>query len=65
MWVINVTGKSICAYSEADPKNIPWKDIDVDYVIESSGKFKSAKAGLVGSLIIFKMHGKCCGRFEL
>lgn len=49
---MHVTGKSICSYSEADPKNIPWKDIDVDYVIESSGKFNSAKSALVGSLIL-------------
>ncbi|KAG8312319.1 hypothetical protein J6590_026771 [Homalodisca vitripennis] len=36
-------GKSICTYSEGDPRNIPWKDLEVDYVIESSGKYTTAK----------------------
>ncbi|XP_046673100.1 glyceraldehyde-3-phosphate dehydrogenase-like isoform X1 [Homalodisca vitripennis] len=38
-----VDGKSICTYSEGDPRNIPWKDLEVDYVIESSGKYTTAK----------------------
>jgi len=38
-----VEGKNICTYMEADPKNIPWKDLDVDYVVEATGKFKTLK----------------------
>lgn len=45
--IFNVTGKEICAYKEADPKNIPWKEVGVDYVVESSGKFKSIKSAEV------------------
>uniref|UniRef100_A0A1B6LMK7 Glyceraldehyde-3-phosphate dehydrogenase n=1 Tax=Graphocephala atropunctata TaxID=36148 RepID=A0A1B6LMK7_9HEMI len=38
-----VDGKKIGTYNEVEPKNIPWKDLEVDYVIESSGKFTTAK----------------------
>ncbi|XP_054268003.1 glyceraldehyde-3-phosphate dehydrogenase-like [Macrosteles quadrilineatus] len=31
-------GRKVCTYQEANPKNIPWKDLGVDYVIEASGK---------------------------
>ena len=34
-----VNKKSIQIFSEANPKDIPWKDIDVDVVIESTGRF--------------------------
>jgi glyceraldehyde 3-phosphate dehydrogenase len=38
-------GKSIPVYSEKDPSLIPWKNHDLDVVIESTGKFTdSAKA---------------------
>lgn len=38
---ISVDGKSIKIYKEADPKNLPWKELDVDVVIESTGFFTS------------------------
>ncbi len=46
-----VNGKSITVYSEDEPKNIPWRDSGVEYVIEATGKFKkidNASAHLVG-----------------
>lgn len=46
---IIVDGKKIRVYSETDPKNLPWRDLDVDIVIESTGFFtdpEKAKAHL-------------------
>ena len=46
-----VNGKAKTVYSEDDPKNIPWKESGVVYVIEATGKFKkidNASAHLVG-----------------
>jgi glyceraldehyde 3-phosphate dehydrogenase len=34
-----VNGCTIPLFSEADPAQLPWKDYDVDVVIESTGKF--------------------------
>jgi glyceraldehyde 3-phosphate dehydrogenase len=34
-----VNGKRIAIYAEKDPSNLPWKDLDVDVVIESTGFF--------------------------
>jgi glyceraldehyde 3-phosphate dehydrogenase len=39
---IVVDGKAIKAYAEREPANIPWKDLDVDVVIESTGFFTDA-----------------------
>ncbi|MBR3366068.1 type I glyceraldehyde-3-phosphate dehydrogenase [Candidatus Saccharibacteria bacterium] len=36
---IIVDGKKIRVYSETDPKNLPWRDLGVDVVIESTGFF--------------------------
>jgi glyceraldehyde 3-phosphate dehydrogenase len=36
---IVVNGKSFPVLSVADPKNLPWKDLEIDVVIESSGRF--------------------------
>jgi len=36
-----VKGKEIKVFSEKDPINIPWKELGVDIVIESSGVFTS------------------------
>lgn len=46
---IIVDGKKIRVYSETDPKNLPWGDLGVDVVIESTGFFtdpEKAKAHL-------------------
>ena len=34
-----VNGKSVNVYSEKDPANIPWGDIDAQYIVESTGVF--------------------------
>ncbi|CCH01176.1 glyceraldehyde-3-phosphate dehydrogenase, type I [Fibrella aestuarina BUZ 2] len=36
---ITVNGKRIHAYAERDPKALPWKDLGVDVVLESTGRF--------------------------
>ena len=38
---IIVDGKEIKIYKEADPKNLPWKNLDVDVVLECTGFFTS------------------------
>lgn len=35
--------KRIKVYSEMDPANLPWKDLDVDLVLECTGKFTSVE----------------------
>lgn len=37
-----VSGKEIPVYSQKDPSLLPWKDLNVDVVIESTGHFTSA-----------------------
>lgn len=42
-----VNGKEIRVYAEKDPKNLPWKELGVDIVVESTGLFtKREKAAL-------------------
>lgn len=38
-----INGKSIRVYAEKDPLNLPWKDLGIDLVIESTGKFTSVE----------------------
>ncbi|MDP3114480.1 MAG: type I glyceraldehyde-3-phosphate dehydrogenase [Candidatus Cloacimonadaceae bacterium] len=38
---IIVNGKNIRIYSEKDPEALPWKELGVEYVIESTGFFTS------------------------
>ncbi|MGO4956391.1 type I glyceraldehyde-3-phosphate dehydrogenase [Luteococcus sp. OSA5] len=40
---ITVDGKKIKALAERDPKNLPWGDLGVDIVIESTGFFTDAE----------------------
>ncbi len=40
---IVINGKEIKVLSEKDPKNLPWKDLGVDVVIESTGLFTEAE----------------------
>ena len=43
---IVVNGKTINVYAEKDPENLPWKSLEVDVVIESTGFFlDKASAG--------------------
>ena len=42
---ISVDGKSVKVLSEREPTALPWKDMDVDVVVESTGRFtKSSDA---------------------
>ena len=44
---IIVNGKSINAYAERNPENLPWSDLGVDVVLECTGVFRTKeKAGL-------------------
>jgi len=36
---ITVDGKTIKTFAETDPAKLPWKDLDIDVVIESTGFF--------------------------
>ncbi|WP_208394649.1 type I glyceraldehyde-3-phosphate dehydrogenase [Mucilaginibacter gilvus] len=38
-----VNGRVIKAYQEKDPANLPWGELNIDLVIESTGKFISAE----------------------
>ena len=38
---IIVNGKVIPVFAEANPQNLPWKSLDIDVVIESTGRFTS------------------------
>jgi glyceraldehyde 3-phosphate dehydrogenase len=38
-----INGNSIKVYQEKDPANLPWQELDIDLVIESTGKFISAE----------------------
>ncbi|SKB89677.1 type I glyceraldehyde-3-phosphate dehydrogenase [Daejeonella lutea] len=40
---LNVNGRSIRVFSENDPSKLPWKDLSVDLVIESTGKFTTGE----------------------
>ena len=37
--VLTVNGKNIKVYNEMEPKNVPWGELGVDYVLECSGVF--------------------------
>jgi len=38
-----ISGKELPVYSQKDPALLPWKDLNVDVVIESTGHFTSAE----------------------
>jgi glyceraldehyde 3-phosphate dehydrogenase len=41
--VMEIDGDAFKVLSEANPEELPWKELEVDYVIESSGKFRHLK----------------------
>lgn len=47
---IVVNGKEIKIYALRDPKTLPWKDLGIDVVIESTGVFTSAEGPKGGYL---------------
>ena len=38
---ITINGKKIVATAERDPENLPWRELDIDIVIESTGHFRT------------------------
>ena len=44
--VLMIDGKKVTAFKETDPGNIPWGDMGVDIVIESTGLFTVKKDGI-------------------
>ena len=44
---IIVNGKSIRIFSQKDPETLPWKDLGVEYVIESTGIFSTKEKATV------------------
>jgi glyceraldehyde 3-phosphate dehydrogenase len=42
---IVVDGKAVKILSERDPEKLPWKDLNVDVVLESTGKFTDRTGG--------------------
>ena len=59
-----VDNDSFRVLGEKDPAKLPWRELDVDYVIESTGKFRKLddlKAhGFRGTLSLFPPHeGRC------
>jgi len=40
---ISIDGKEIASFSEREPEKLPWKDLGVDVVIESTGVFRDRK----------------------
>ena len=38
---IILNGDRFTIYSEADPEKLPWKELEVDYVVESTGYFRT------------------------
>ncbi|NEZ46938.1 type I glyceraldehyde-3-phosphate dehydrogenase [Clostridium niameyense] len=41
-----INGKEIKIFREADPANLPWKELGIDIVIESTGKFKDREGAM-------------------
>ena len=41
---ITVNGNDILVYSQTDPSKLPWNELNIDVVIESTGHFTEANA---------------------
>ena len=41
---LTVDGREISVFSEADPADLPWGELEIDVVIESSGRFRDRAA---------------------
>jgi glyceraldehyde 3-phosphate dehydrogenase len=42
--VITIDGDELRVFAEKDPANLPWRDLEVDIVLESTGRFTEASA---------------------
>ena len=38
-----IDGREIRVFAEKDPAQLPWRDLDIDVVVESTGLFKTAE----------------------
>ena len=41
-----VNGRKVIVYSEMDPSNLPWKSLEIDVVLECTGKFTSYEGAM-------------------
>ena len=56
-----VNGKTIKVYNEMDPKNIPWGELGVEYVLECSGVFTTLeKAHYIKCIMYNKLFSTTC-----
>ncbi len=46
---LTIDGSRVAVFSEAEPAALPWRDLEVDLVIESTGRFRT-RAGAQGHL---------------
>jgi len=44
---VALIGKTVRVYSEKDPEKIKWKELQVEYVIDSTGKFTEVETAKV------------------
>ena len=51
---LKVDGKKIPLLAQKDPAKIPWRDYDVDVVIESTGKFTKEKDAKKHAMVVQK-----------
>jgi glyceraldehyde 3-phosphate dehydrogenase len=44
--LLKINDQLVYAYSERNPENLPWKDLEIDIVIESTGHFKTRQEAM-------------------
>ncbi len=51
---LTVNGKQIRIFAIKDPKDLPWKDLQIDFVIESTGRFtdRQGVTVILGFLVV-------------
>ncbi|MBI5001851.1 type I glyceraldehyde-3-phosphate dehydrogenase [Candidatus Woesearchaeota archaeon] len=67
---LQVNGEKVTVFREDDPANIPWNSVDVDIVLECTGKFvkkEQAAAHLENEVkkVIISSPGKGCGTYVM
>lgn len=40
---LHIDGRKIEVFSQSDPSKLPWGALDIDYVVEASGRFKTSE----------------------